>query len=604
MMNLLNGKRTANNKQLGADNVDKLKILSGNACFLVQNTSDELTKEDFQEYLINEGFEKFNKYGWPNRSYFFINVNSLRFSPGVSKPAKLAATIIGENPRNMFTIEEFKTIWNILKRHIGSLNPTNEITKGTSAFLICDESLNEYKNEFIDYLNRENFKALDGDSYGGRGYVAVNVKSMIYSKGDMANVLVSTFVGDNSTCALTIEEFKTIWNIIKQHKEDCSIETLLGQCEESDDNYKVIECCDKIFEMNPDNAQALHYKVLALFDLKEYEKALELVDHALSIYPDDYRFCNIKAFILTDLYKIYEAIECYNNSFYLGGFDAEDSESTKQYRAICYLRKAREDFYIKKDLDEALISLNIYLNQFPDDDEATRFKDEMSHGKITPRFTRYHEKLMYFECKAYELYKLGFLRESFEAYREVFSASQDFKNNVDKTGYKWFDSVTGHGTSELDNFRWYDEVLYPCLGFKGYHREIFRKLFEINEQNVSACVDKAKLFSKIYRENLAIRYSRKLVRECPESSEANEFYNRITGEFEKRKRLTECARFKDYKSIDEYIEDVVFCLMHSCRYSEEVARNLVSDEIDEIKKSYDAECPADDFAFDYYPLCG
>ena len=56
------------------------------------------------------------------------------------------------------------------------------------------------------------------DSYGGRGYVAVNVKSMLYSNGAMAKVLVSTFVGDNSTCALTIDEFKTIWDIIKQHK--------------------------------------------------------------------------------------------------------------------------------------------------------------------------------------------------------------------------------------------------------------------------------------------------------------------------------------------------------------------------------------------------
>ena len=95
MMNLLNG-RTANNKQLEDDNVNKLRILARNACFLVHNSSDELTKEDFQDYLLNEGFEKFNKYGWPNRSYFFINVNSLRFSPGVSKAAKLAATIIGE----------------------------------------------------------------------------------------------------------------------------------------------------------------------------------------------------------------------------------------------------------------------------------------------------------------------------------------------------------------------------------------------------------------------------------------------------------------------------------------------------------------------------
>ena len=588
----------------GDDKMDKLQILSGNACFLVQNTSDSLSKKDFEEYLLNEGFERFNKYGWPNRNYFFINVNSLRFSPGVSKPVKLTATIIGENPKNMFTIDEFKTIWNILKRHIKNPNPTNEITKGTSAFLVCDESLKEYSNDFIDYLNRENFNALPDDSYGGRGYVAVNVKSMLYSKGYMAGTIASTFVGNSSTRSITVDEFKTIWDIIKRHKEDYSIETLLGQCEQSDEPKKVVECCDRIFETDPENARALHYKASALFELKEYEKALELADRALKVHPGDYRFYNIKAFILTDLYKMDEAIECYNNSFYLGGFDAEDRESTIKYRAKCYLRKAREDFYIKKDLDEAQKSLSIYLNNFPQDEDAERFGDEMSHGKITPRFTRYHEKLMYFECKAYELYRLGFLRESFEAYRQVFAASQDFKNNVDKTGYKWFDWITGHGTSELDNFRWYDEVLSECLGFKGYHREIFDRIFEINEENVSACVDKARLFSKIYREDLAIRYSRKLVNECPQSSEAREFYDRITGEFEKRKRLSECAKFKDYKSIDEYIEDIVFCLINSCRYSEEVARSLVKKEMDSVRRGYEVKCPADDFAMDYYPLCG
>ena len=584
--------------------MDKLKILSGNACFLVQNTSDTWSKKDFEDYLINEGFEKFKKYGWKDRGCFYININSLRYSAGVPKPAPLTGTIVGESIKNPFTIEEFKAIWNILKKHIGNLNSTNEITKGTSTFLICDESLKEHNNEFIDYLNQENFNALIDDSYGGRGYVAVNVKSMLYSNGAMAKVLVSTFVGDNSTCALTIDEFKAIWDILKQHKEDYSIETLLKQCEEFDDHYKVIESCDAVLEKDSSNVQALYYKALVLFDLKEYEKALELAGRAISIHPDDYRFYNIKAFILTDLYKVDEAIECFNNSFYLGGFDADDSDSTSKYRAICYLRKAREDFYIRKDLDEALKSLNIYLNQFPDDDEAIRFKDEMSHGKITPKFTRYHEKLMYFECKAYELYKLGFLEESFKAYREVLNASQDFKNNVDKTGYKWFDCVTGHGTSELDNFKWYDEVLADCLDYKGYHKEIFLKLFEINEDNISACVDKAKLFSKIYREDLAVRYSKKLVDECPESSEANEFYNRITGEAEKRKRLSECGQFKDYSSIDEYIEDVKFCLIHSCRYSEESAENFAEVKKDEIEECYNRKCPAYDLAMDYYPLCG
>ncbi|WP_407381300.1 hypothetical protein [Methanobrevibacter sp.] len=179
-----------------------------------------MSKEDFEDYLKKEGFEKFRKYFCRDRGSFYINVNSLRYSEGVSKPAPLTETIIGESINNPFTIDEFKTIWNILKMHIGNLNSTNEIRKGCSIFLVADEILEEDYNEFIDYLDEENFNELSDDSYGGRGFVAVNVKSMIYSKGFVASALVSSFVGDNSSCSLTIDEFKTIWNILKKHKQD------------------------------------------------------------------------------------------------------------------------------------------------------------------------------------------------------------------------------------------------------------------------------------------------------------------------------------------------------------------------------------------------
>lgn len=603
MMNLLNG-RTANNKQLEDDNVNKLRILAGNACFLVQNSSDELTKEDFQDYLLNEGFEKFNKYGWPNRSYFFINVNSLRFSPGVSKAAKLAATIIGENPSNMFTIDEFKTIWNILKRHIGSLNPTNEITKGTSAFLVCDESLKEYNNEFIDYLNQENFNALDDDSFGGRGYVAVNVKSMLYSDGHMANVLVSTFVGDNSTSAVTIDEFKTIWNILKQHKQDCSIETLLRQCNESDDHYHVIECCDKILELDEDNVEGLNYKTNALFNIKEYKKAIELLNYAISIYPKDYRFYNTLAFIYSDLYKFSEAISYFNYSFNLGGFEGNDRDSVYRHRARCYLKKSREDIYIKKDLDEALKSMTIYLNQFSDDEDIVRLKDRLSQGNMDLNNIVSYKKLMYFECKAYKLYKLGYLAESFEAYGEVLKAIEDFNNN-NQNIFAGIDRISGCPIFSADNFKWYKEVLSNSLmEFKGDYSEFFNKLFEVSEDNISACVDKAKLYSLIYDDDLACEYLKKLVDACPANDEAGDFYDQLTGAIKRDKRLSECAKFKDYSSVEEYIEDVKFCLVHSCRYSKESAENFAKVKKDEIEECYNRKCPADDLAMDYYPLCG
>ena len=603
-----NGKRIKKNNLLikgrGIDKMDKLKILSGNACFLVQNTSDGLSKKDFEDYLINEGFEKFKKYGWKDRGCFYININSLRYSAGVPKPAPLTGTIVGESIKNPFTIEEFKTIWNILRKHIGNLDPTNEITKGTSTFLICDELLKESDNEFILYLNQENFKALNNDGYGGRGFVAVNVKSRVYSIGSMADSLVSSFIGDNSRCALTIDEFKTIWNILKVHKEDCSLETLLNQCRGSDDYYQVIECCDKILELDKDNVEGLNYKTNALFNINEYKKAIELLNHAISIYPKDYRFYNTLAFIYSDLYKFSEAINYFNCSFNLGGFEGNDRNSVYQHRAICYLKKSREDIYIKKDLNESLKSMRIYLNQFPDDEDIFRLKEKLSQGNIDLNSIISYKKLMYFECKAYKLYKLGYLEESFEAYGEVLKAIEDFNNNNHNI-FAGRDRISGRPIFNADNFRWYKEVLSRFLmEFKGDYSEFFNKLFEISQDNISACVDKAKLYSLIYDENLACDYLKKLVDACPKNNEANDFYDRLTEAIKRDKHLSECAKFKDYTSIEEYIEDVKFCLIHSCRYSEESAENFAKVKKDEIEECYYRKYPADDLAMDYYPLCG
>ena len=67
---------------MGMYNMDKLKILSGNACFLVQNTSENMSRKQFEDYLKKEGFEEFKKYGWKDRGCFYINVNSLRYAAG------------------------------------------------------------------------------------------------------------------------------------------------------------------------------------------------------------------------------------------------------------------------------------------------------------------------------------------------------------------------------------------------------------------------------------------------------------------------------------------------------------------------------------------
>ena len=95
----------------------KKRITYGNPCFLVYDESLKDLKHDLIDYLEKEGFKRtMDKCN--NRKFLYINVNSMLWSYG-AWGANLTNTIVNEcyNPYNGFSIEEFKIIWDILKKH-------------------------------------------------------------------------------------------------------------------------------------------------------------------------------------------------------------------------------------------------------------------------------------------------------------------------------------------------------------------------------------------------------------------------------------------------------------------------------------------------------
>ena len=79
---------------------------------------------------------------------------------------------------------------------------------------------------------------------------------------------------------------------------------------------------------------------------------------------------------------------------------------------------------------------------------------------------------------------------------------------------------------------------------------------------------------------------------------------RMTDE-EALKFQEECCVFKDYKSIDEYIEDIVTCLVYSSwHYSEERARQQVEERMAFVKNGYENKMPVDDCYVDVGYNCG
>lgn len=63
--------------------------------------------------------------------------------------------------------------------------------------------------------------------------------------------------------------------------------------------------------------------------------------------------------------------------------------------------------------------------------------------------------------------------------------------------------------------------------------------------------------------------------------------------------------WKNYKSIDDYIEDIIVCLVYSSwHYSEEQAREQCEDRRGYIEESFDGKIPANDCAIEVGYCCG
>ena len=65
------------------------------------------------------------------------------------------------------------------------------------------------------------------------------------------------------------------------------------------------------------------------------------------------------------------------------------------------------------------------------------------------------------------------------------------------------------------------------------------------------------------------------------------------------------CKWKAYRNIEEYVEDIVTILVYSTwHYSEKEAREIVKDRYEMVKDSYTKKEPADDCAYDVGYFCG
>lgn len=91
-------------------------ISSGTACFLIKDDSLKTRDGAFWDYLKMEGFRSWGKKGNWGCTWVYVNVNSKLYAPGMPG-IPVTRCVVSKYPQNALSIDEFKAVWGILKRH-------------------------------------------------------------------------------------------------------------------------------------------------------------------------------------------------------------------------------------------------------------------------------------------------------------------------------------------------------------------------------------------------------------------------------------------------------------------------------------------------------
>ena len=92
------------------------------------------------------------------------------------------------------------------------------ISSGSACFLIKDDSLKTREGDFWNYLKEEGFQSWGKHGIWGCEWVYVNVNSKLYAPGMPGVGITRCVVSKYPRNALTIDEFKAIWEILKGHE--------------------------------------------------------------------------------------------------------------------------------------------------------------------------------------------------------------------------------------------------------------------------------------------------------------------------------------------------------------------------------------------------
>lgn len=383
-------------------------------------------------------------------------------------------------------------------------------------------------------------------------------------------------------------------------------------------HHLVFRTAEEIHNAYPDNYHAYNVKAMAHLTKGEFQKALDCCEEGLKI--KDYHWLRMnKIEALISLNRIDEAYEFHNSGEIpdynftkalincgkygeIKGYrdDLSDEEIVEYLLKRCFdlddrgdyeevVRACDEIFKVEGDNEEALIYKAIALAHLERNDELLEICDYgiRSYPKIS---------LFYFLKAETSYYDLKKLDEAIELYEKGLSLSSNPHSHwgrISDLTYALNDKADQ--LIESGNYReavqTYDKILF-------YKPEEFDALDKINTLTKEYEIDYKP--TEHYNESARLRCeSQRRIKRI------DDFLERIViGKYDED-YVRGCSEFKDYSSFEEYVRDVIICLMESYpKHSEEHSRFLVKCNIEYVKSSYEYREPTNYCVIEVGYCCG
>ena len=129
--------------------------------------------------------------------------------------------------------------------HQGKEAAEQRISAGSSCFLVKDDSLKSMDAPFWEWLRDEGFHIWHWHGYFDDIVCYINVNSMMFAPGMPGICVTGTVVSNSYDNAITIDDFKQIWNILKKYRKSSTNDAF----DDERKKEKVRECLQKVLEI-------------------------------------------------------------------------------------------------------------------------------------------------------------------------------------------------------------------------------------------------------------------------------------------------------------------------------------------------------------------